>query len=653
MRNLMFALLASSISAISPTAVAASVRTAAQTLADAAPDQETFHELYAPAALTDEDDLEEQDETRRNRIAELTRAAQGVASTDAKRASVLYELAKLHQERAFYLRDLAVESYKDDYDKWWIGENFAEPALKLDGWKEEMLKSINVLRDLAANFRKDPRSAEVHWLIAASMARLGNDHCEQYFKMATQLAKTPEWSTKIRVSQADWLVASGKIDAAIAAYADLRTNGPEDVKPYATYRLGWALLSKGLKGTDKERGELTKKAEAALKLAFLAVKKDQDTRFKLRAEAANDLAWLWAVTDNDKEAATFFEKHDLKKMIAVFKDKQADEWLRRGQPDKAAAYFQTKMTADPEDPKRPDQYLKLAYAYVVAGNVAALKQTTDALSKITTDKEDPWFDEHEDDKALMSRAKRMLATLPMVSGLKLFQAAETQKDEKRKKEMLTAAIKSLQEQLRSIKNDEQALSIRVMLVRGFIALNQHLEALNLLDAIVKMGSKAGPQLAGAAYERLNIIVKLDADQQYPAVPEPGEVKSPLPLPELKRRFAAAAEDYVSIVQDAEILPNLRFQIANDLFTYGHYDDALSRFESFAMTYPRHEQARTAIEVCLSMNLKRKNWEELVRLSTAFLNNRNVKGKELRQYIKENLDWAREKVKEADGSATVH
>lgn len=651
MRSATFALLMSSV--LSAHALGAPVRQAAQTLAEAAPDQETFHEFLAPAASDDPEDRAEQEAARLTRIDELERAAKGDAS-DIKRAAVLFELAKLHHERAFHLRDVAVNAYKAEFDRWWIGESFAEPELKLEPWKEEMLKSINVLRDFAANFRKDPRSAEVHWLIASSMARLGNDHCEQYFKLATQLAKAPEWAHKVRISEADWLLAKGKVEDAVAAYTALRSTVADDMKSYVTYRLGWALLGKGLTSTGPDRGEALKKGEAALKLAFLGHAKDGETRFQLRRSAAADLAWLWAVTDvAEKEPLEFFEKHDMQPMIASFKSRQADEWLRRGQIDKAAAYYHAKMATDPEDAMRPDNYLKLAYAYVVAGNVAGLKQETDALAKITSDKEDPWFDEHEDNEILMGRAKKMHALLPLVAGFKLFAAAEATKDEKRKKDMLTAAVGNLQDQLRAATTDEQALTIRVMLVRAMITLGRHPEALDQLDLIVKMGPKAGPQLAGAAYERLNILVKLDGDQQYPTIPAPGEVKSPLPLPDLKRRFAAAADEYLKIVPDAEILPNLRFQVAQDLFAYGHYDVALPLFETFVNEFPKHEQARAAIEICLSMNLKAKNWEELVRLSTAFLNNRNVKGKELRDYVKENLDWSREKLKEQGGATTVH
>jgi tetratricopeptide (TPR) repeat protein len=635
---------------VAASAVATPLREAAPSLDAAAPDQETLHDLLTPANDDDAEELAEQDAARVARIAELE-AEYAAGGSAIKRAGNLYETAKLHQERAQYLRDQAVRAYLVERDRWWIGELLAEPTLKLDAANEALLKAVNVLRDMAANFRDDPRIAEVNWRIGSAMARLGNDHCELYFKQAKQLARTPEWSHKTDLSRADWLASKGKIDDALAIYSQVREASPgELLKAYATYRLGWAHLAKGFKADAKGRGEAFKKAEAAFKLAMLGVKEDEETRFQLRAETARDLAWLWATTGNEAEALAFFEKQGLKELPAIFRERQADEWLRQGKIAKALAYYTARMAADPEAENIPDLHLKLAHAYIAAGDVAGVKRQTEELAKLTSDPENPWLDEHDDDEALLARAKKMQTLLPVTAGFKIFAAAAGEKDEKRKKEMLLATVKQLEEQIRQNPSGEQTLAVRVTLAQALMGLDRDLDALAQLDAIVKMGARAEAQLAGAAFERLNVLVRLDGKQQYPAVPAPGEVKRPLPLPELKQRFAAAAAEYMQIVPKAEIELNLRYQIAQDLFTYGHYDEALARFEALATDFPRSEQAKVSIETILSMNLKRQNWDELIRLSTAFLNNRNVRGKELRDYIKQNLDWAKA---QKEGDATVH
>ena len=109
---------------------------------------------------------------------------------------------------------------------------------------------------------------------------------------------------------------------------------------------------------------------------------------------------------------------------------------------------------------------------------------------------------------------------------------------------------------------------------------------------------------------------------------------------VKARFATAATDFLRIVPKSDIEPNLRYQIADDLFAYGHYDEALPLFESLVGEFPRSDQAKGAVQTLLSYHLKHDHWDEMVRLGTAWLNNRSVKGKNLRDYIKENMDYAR-------------
>lgn len=635
---LAFSVVGSLFSTNASYAAVTAVRDTADTLLDAAPSQETLHEMLSPAMPTDEDDRKEQEEERVTRISELEKKAEN--PSEMARAAALYELAKLHQERALSMRAAAVKSFRTNYDRWWIGETLVEPELNLNNWKESMLRSVNVLRDFSATLRKDPRIAEVNWLLGSAMARLGNDHCEQFFKQATQQSKTPEWSFKAKLSRADWLADTNRLDDAVKIYAEIRDAAPEGLKPYVTYRLGWANLIKGTKD----------KAETAFKLTFIGSPKGDAKRFNLRAETARDLEWLWATNDNEKEALAFFDKHGDAKMVAAFRMRQAEEWLRKGQTEKAATFYHAQMVADPENALRPDMYLRLANAYILMGNVAALKKEVDALAKITVDKDDPWFDEHEDDVEIMARAKKMVELLPLAAGFKIYKAAGVEKDPKKKRDLLNVAIKELQDRVKTAKDASQALTIRMMLVQAQIELERYAEALDQLDAIVKMGPKAEGHLVDAALERLKILVKLDGEQTYGALPDLGEVKKPIDLPKLKVRFAAAATDYLKIVPDAENAVNLRFQIAQDLFSYGHYEAALPLFEALAMEFPRAEQARPAIEYCLSMSLKKKNWDELIRLSTAFLNNRNVKGRELRNYIKENLDWAKS---QSTGDATVH
>jgi len=620
---------------------AASSRLTAEKLADAAPDQFTLNAtMYAWDDDLDDQELLEADKKRRAVIIGLEAKYQEDKNS-IQGATYLFELGRYHTDRANYLRHKAIEAYNRDFDRWWIGETFSKPELKLDAVNEELLAISNKMREFVANFPRDLRIAEVNWMIGSAMARVDNEHFEMYLKLAKQQSKTPEWTRKASLTHADWLVGKKRFDEAIKIYDDLRKEPvQDDLKNYATYRLGWAYLTKALTLNDKQKEENLKRALAALQLVVIGMKDDADVYFQLRKEALKDLTWLWATLEDEPAATAFYDKVREKKQIVDFRDLQAREWIAKGLLDKAVIYYEAKFKKDPEHIERPDIHLRLAHAYIANGNISEMQREIDAIVKLTTDKKGDWYDEYEDNKVIMARAIKMHQLLPANAGFRLLSTAQAHPDPKRKKEIMTAAVAELQKQAATERNEETLLTLRLSGIEGLLALERWKDALVELDGIVAMGTKAGDHLEVAAFERIKILVKLIEESKFPEVPAPGEVKKPIPLPDLKRRFAIAAIDYLNIVPTAENALNLRYQVAHDLFSYGHYSEALPLMEKIANDFPTKDLGKSAIEICVSMNLKFERWDELIRLSTSFLNNRAVRGKALRDFLKQNLDWAK-------------
>lgn len=626
---------------LSTSAFGSQLRLAADQLSDAAPDMHTLPELLT--SWDEDDDDEERAKLANDRAAAVKVMDQKYEEADnvVTKATTLYEIGKMHMDQVVYLRAKAVAEYMEALDKWRIGESLNKPEYTETAVKNELLTISNKLRDFTANYSKDPRAGEVFWMIGSAMARTGNEHFGQYLKQAQIHPKAGDFSAIAMLTQADFLVSQDKLQEAGDQYDSIRKMElPEHLKGYATYRLGWTYLARALAEKTAKKDEYLKKAEAALQLTLKIVKEDGDTRFQLKKAALSDLTWMWAWLGNEAAALAFYEKEGHKDEIARFRRKQADEWLKQGNITPAAAFYKEQIAKDPEMRNRPDVHLKLAHAYIAAGDAPGMRNEIDALIKITTDKDDDWFDEHEDDKPLMARAVKMHQLLPLTAGFRMIEVASSQKDPKRKKEILNAAISELTTQTAKTQDDDRKLAMRVAIVQGQIELEKYPEALNQLDAIVAMGPKAGTFQEQAALERINILVKLMEGQTFDPLPPPGEVKKPIPLPEIKTRFASAASDYLKIVPAAENAVNLRYQIAHELFSYGHYKEALPLFESLANDFPRNELGKSAIEIVVSMNLKMENWDELIRLSTGFLNNREVKGKKLRDFLKQNLDWAK-------------
>lgn len=624
------------------TALFASPALAAESLIERAPDLDTLHALLAPAPPEDADDREELEVERDTVIASLEAALERNAAPLA-RSRDLYELAMQRRARAAHLLDQAKARYAEAYDRYFVFDLASAPTLRLDAVKEELLKSLSHLRDLLANSPTHARRDELNFLIATTLARVGNDHCEAYFKQATERAKSSEWALKSRIGRADYLVGKGRFDEAVQLYEEARKTAPRRLKAYATYRLGWAILQKAWDATGKARQEAQQKAVVAFKLTVALLEddeEDEDSRLQLRTEAARDLVWLWARSGVAKEPLAFLEKHDLEDLTPFYLEQLAREQIERRQLDEAAATYRSLLAEEPGHPRAPDFSLRLARAHYLEGNVQAVKARLATLRSMGSNPEDPWFEQHEDDKPRIERVRRMAALLPLSGGFTLARAAEGEKNPAKKKQLLEGAVSELSAYAKANANDPQLPVVRMALASAYLQLERHKDALAELDALYLLGDKAKAHREAIVTERLSLVIKLDAAQKYPPLPAPGEVARPIPLPELKQRFARYAEDYLKVMPASEQALPLRFQIAQDLFLFGHYDESMRRFEALVTEYPGSEPAKVAIEVLLSMNLKRARWDELVRLSTAFLNNRAVKGKALREYVKENLDYAK-------------
>lgn len=615
----------------------------AQTLLETAPTLDTLHDFLAEAPETDPEDRIEQAQERDGKIAVLEAAIEEKATSTVPRSRALYELAQEHLARADFLRDQAMTKYAKDYDRYFIGEQLEAPKPELQDVKEELLKGLSTLRDMLANDPKNPRKDELNFLIAMTLARVGNDHCEAYFKQAIQHSKSKEWATLAKIGRADYLVQKGRNDEALKLYEEARKASGKNakVKAYANYRLGWVHLTRDWGSGDARRKEALAKAEQALKFTVQTLEDgDEASRYVLHREAARDLAWIWAITGNEKEPARFLEDQDLEDLQPYNRDRVAVEAIRSHNLDKAASVYKELALADPEDPMIPDYRLRLGQAYAMEGDTKSMQREIAALKDMTTNEDNEWFDEHEDDEGRIARAKRMIALLPASSGFKLIRVAQEEKDPARKKKQLETAVHELAARAKANPKDPEIVSIRMTLVQALSALGRPMDVLDQLDEIVKLGKQAEEFQAAAITERLNLAIKLEADQTYPPVPALGEVRAPIPLPSMKKRFAVYATDFLKLNPEVKEKPALLYQMANDLFVYGHYTEALPRFEVLVNEFPTTDQAKAAIEIVLSMGVKRGDWDELIRLSTSFLNNRAVKGKALRDYVKENLDYAK-------------
>lgn len=621
------------------------LRRAADQLIEASPTQQSWFEYTSPAIEGDNDDLAAADKESVTTIETLEKALVD-EKNEYKIATQALDAAKRVEAHAAWLRHTIIRKYLKARDKAWTGQAPAQPKLDLTAVRAEIYRKANLLRDVVPNLTRAPEQAELTWLLATAMSRVGNDHAQFHFDQIQSRFDNTPFALIARVNQADWAFDKGQYPAAIASYKELLGKTKDDTKAYVAWRLAWGYLASALKPAkpDKDFASNMTLASKALILTVLSTKdRPQPNALNLRDEAAFDLAWVWAYQNNETDAAAFFAKNEMPELMLVFREKQAIETIRRREFDKGIALWRAIAEASPLDRSIPDIRLRVCDALIAKADFTALRAELDALNTLTTVAENPWYVAW-DGKPEFKRAKAIHKSLTRDVGKRMYDVAMAETDPARRKPLLEATVTELDKRLKASPKDADAPLARFTLAFALNDLGKTAESLAQVEEVIK-AKPADPEfLAQAHYQRVILIDTLDRAQKYPALPEAGRLRQPRALPELKTRMAAAADEFLTLVPSAPIATALRYQVASDLFMYGHYEDSLKRLEALVAADPRSEQARSAIEIMLPFLGSRKNWDELLRVSTDLLNNRNVRGKELRDFIREHRDYAKERVK---------
>lgn len=627
---------------------------AAESLLERAPNLDTLHQLLTPAPLYGKQDrLNTQHQRALNIFILAAKARRTTPSIE--RWQTIYKLSNLILEKSLDVRDFAQSRYETAFDRYFIGDAPAIPTLELDAYRETLLQAVNYLRDIAENTQSRFRRDEISFLIATTLARIGNDHCEVYFKQVIDKSNPNIWSILASIAKNDYLVAKDQFDPAIRGYSSLgetieKSEGKitsnlsmARLKSYIEYRRAWAIIKKNWEAPEKLRKQGLIEASHALRNSINLAKQDQtghESRIKIATEASHDFLWILAILSEEKQAQEFLDVANNQELTNLYREIVVVEALNKKNFDLASRTLNTIIADTPNFTKIPDLTLRLARAYSVAGLDEAKNRELQQLSKFSTDPDNLWYRSHKNQPEKIARVQRMTELFPLSGGLHLVRSASNETDPARKSKLLNRGVDELTKYLSTQKNDSETNLVRLTRALALIELDRKQEALTELDTLYAIEDQDTNQRQAIATERLNLVIKLDSVQVYQPLPAPGEVKKPLPLPDLKQRFARYAEDYLRLIPGDPQALSLQFQTAQDLFLYGHYDEALSRFESIVNNYPSSDQAKTAIEVLLSMNVKRARWDELIRLSTSFLNNRAVKGRALRDYVRQNLDYAK-------------
>lgn len=136
----------------------------------------------------------------------------------------------------------------------------------------------------------------------------------------------------------------------------------------------------------------------------------------------------------------------------------------------------------------------------------------------------------------------------------------------------------------------------------------------------------------AALNAVVAIRQLDEKQKYPALPPLGQVPAPIEIPQVKKKLIQVMDNHVSLLpEDKDSFP-MAYSSAQIYFEYGHYDEAITRYNKLGSNSPATVQGKTAIRMILGFYSERKQWKQLVDQSRIYLKNPAVQEAGLKDEI---------------------
>jgi tetratricopeptide (TPR) repeat protein len=565
--------------------------------------------------------LRKQDEERINRIKAILQLLE--QSEKPQKFGLYLELAKLYRERHDFLRKVEINRYLVALDK----QGDKAPPLSLKSSQAELLKSADVLRNFMRDFSSHPNSAEGSFQLARTLGRLANENADYYYKMALKKKPSEAMMAEMYAAQGDLLFDSKAYIKAIDLYKQAMKYKKESVYPYVVYKLGWAhyLMSINEKGKKADGANLSK-ALAALQLTVkLTDKQKEKGGYDLRSEALYDLAMLWAESDvtDVRAAQAYLTKSARPDLYAAYLERRARYMVSLKKYEAATDLYRQLIAGGKPGAQLIDYYGQILELHYLQNNSAAI---IDGVKKMLAMRTAPgeWQKLLAEDKKQLDRLESIAKQATMAGAEKFHAEAEKQKSD----DLLKIAQQFYQLYIESFPQDERLVDMRYNHALIMFHFGQFEKAAAEFTWVMQKSDKKPKLLADAAYNRVFALYELDKNVQYPN-PSEGDKKlqKPVAIPPLKAKFIEAVDSYLPLA-DAEKrreMVGINFNNASFFMAYGHYEEAVKRFESIFMSYPKTQQGKASVGIVINFFVETKNFEEVVSRCAKFIESGKLRG----------------------------
>ena len=651
---LAFALVSFGSTPLSANPTRADLRHLADSLPEAVPSIEDFHEFRSQLDLDDDwEDLEEEYGERKARLSQL----EGIPTSPlpiGKRFTIHKEMIEIINDQITYLRFKRNIKFKEQYEKWLVELVKDKPKPFSKALQTYKLKGLEVARKMGSEYRKLEPEYSQFQLIKFYILN-NNENYSFYFKKFKRGYPKSEYLSEINHIVGEFHLANKKYDQASQYFKEAFSNKKSTIRPYSAYMLAWSQYL--LAGTQKKvaaREKSYKKADAAFRLA-LKLGEDWDeykSVFPLVKEASKDLAWFWGERGvSPKRVKKFFDELDQNWANEDYYYYQAISLAKKKDRDGVNQAFEELFSLSPESKNRPRYILKAIEICVEQGYRKELPQYFKTFKKLL-EKESPWLDEWEDNEQYVALIRKQIPYYLRTTAIEyhqnlvaLIEKSQKTRSKKKREAALTQAnaLMTTTGELYKLfyqwyPKDKHFDEISFNYGNILFEKGQLKEARTVFQKVATLETSSFRQ--SAAYNAVMASYNMLQQAKPLKLPEPGKAKKPVPLPQTQKDLIHSIDYFVKVFPKAKEAVSSAYTAAQIYYDFGHYPESFKRFNIIVLKAPKSAEGDNAMRNILSYYWDRGEWKEVIKVTNQFLVEPAVIQAGHEKFLEETLSYAK-------------
>ncbi|MCC7071263.1 MAG: tetratricopeptide repeat protein [Deltaproteobacteria bacterium] len=548
----------------------------------------------------------------------------------------IFRLAELYFEKYDDEHQLAMKEWKDAYKRWEEGGKQGEPPSEPAKHFEQ---TIALYRRLIAEYPEYRLLDGAYYLLGYTLRAQGSteEGVATWLALVDRFPKS-RFYPEVWFRIGDQYFDEEKWEQSIAAFLNVVPLRESEYYDKALYKLAWTyylvsrydesvqrffeLLDFSFANRDKQSGESGSVLEDEA-VQYVAISFGDDG---WKRPGFTTLVRGASLDDPDAEIAVDYVAHakETFKRTGEQKPFERDVMARLGQNlfkqskhAQAVAALSFALELDPMHRDAPKLQDMVVQAWVRERQFDKANAARDVLVA-NYGKGTPWYKRFGNDSEALNQAETLARTNLYSAALYYHQQASEYYSQEKQEVALQyfkAASTAYKNYLERYPHDKNAYELSYYLAETFYYSLRFEDAVAQYEAV--RDSPAGTRYRGeaglnAVYAYEKIIEqavqtgRLEKREIFAGGKRDANVK-PEPIPELRQKYITAIDRFLERGADHEMAPNFGYHAGEVLYSYGHYDEAVKRFQIVVDKFPQSEAAASAANLILDDLVARKDW----------------------------------------------